>query len=379
MSVAYAVGRHVGGAVVRNRCRRRLRVIAAEASPDLAPGAYLIGVGRGVCQPSLWRTEGTGDRDDAAGERGDPMNRATRAGRSACAAFIRLYQAARLGKPSPCRFVPSCSAYAVEAIETHGVFRGGLLALRRIGRFVPPADGASTPCPVEGRGMIFASSIGEIAHPFFIAFRLADRHVLHARSELCVRDRAVDDCHDDRRLSDHTGAATRSMMKMRLLAPELKKIQARYKTNPRDDGGREARGPPAPQRRNDGAVSGERRQPDRGLPSDAPAVADLLDPLRDDPGPHPHEELRRTPAAAHAYCHALSYGKSLPAAALHQPRLEAVPRRRARARPSERARDQSRRLGSLLGTVVGIEGSAHRADPRRDRIAVHPDQAGERS
>lgn len=47
-SVAYAVGRHVGGAVVRNRCRRRLRVIAAEAVPDLAPGAYLIGVGRGV-------------------------------------------------------------------------------------------------------------------------------------------------------------------------------------------------------------------------------------------------------------------------------------------------------------------------------------------
>ncbi|MGA8297183.1 MAG: ribonuclease P protein component [Acidimicrobiales bacterium] len=46
--VAYAVGRHVGGAVVRNRCRRRLRVIAAGASPDLAPGAYLIGVGRGV-------------------------------------------------------------------------------------------------------------------------------------------------------------------------------------------------------------------------------------------------------------------------------------------------------------------------------------------
>jgi ribonuclease P protein component len=48
VAVAYAVGRHVGGAVVRNRCRRRLRVIAAEASPDLAPGAYLIGVGRGI-------------------------------------------------------------------------------------------------------------------------------------------------------------------------------------------------------------------------------------------------------------------------------------------------------------------------------------------
>ena len=48
VSAAYAVGRHVGGAVVRNRWRRRLRAIAAEASSDLAPGAYLIGVGRGV-------------------------------------------------------------------------------------------------------------------------------------------------------------------------------------------------------------------------------------------------------------------------------------------------------------------------------------------
>ena len=50
VSVAYAVGRHVGGAVVRNRWRRRLRAIAAEASPDLAPGAYLIGVGRGIVE-----------------------------------------------------------------------------------------------------------------------------------------------------------------------------------------------------------------------------------------------------------------------------------------------------------------------------------------
>lgn len=40
--VAYAVGRRVGGAVVRNRCRRRLRAIAAEIAPELPPGAYLV-------------------------------------------------------------------------------------------------------------------------------------------------------------------------------------------------------------------------------------------------------------------------------------------------------------------------------------------------
>lgn len=48
--VAYAIGRHVGGAVVRNRWRRRLRVIAAEISPELAFGTYLIGLGRGVVE-----------------------------------------------------------------------------------------------------------------------------------------------------------------------------------------------------------------------------------------------------------------------------------------------------------------------------------------
>jgi ribonuclease P protein component len=37
------VGRRVGGAVERNRLRRRLRAIAAEVAPQLQPGAYLIG------------------------------------------------------------------------------------------------------------------------------------------------------------------------------------------------------------------------------------------------------------------------------------------------------------------------------------------------
>ena len=41
--VAYAVGRKVGGAVVRNRLRRRLRAVVAERGPALPPGAYLVG------------------------------------------------------------------------------------------------------------------------------------------------------------------------------------------------------------------------------------------------------------------------------------------------------------------------------------------------
>jgi ribonuclease P protein component len=45
---AYSVGRRYGSAVQRNRCRRRLRAIAAEAAPNLLPGAYLVEVRRGA-------------------------------------------------------------------------------------------------------------------------------------------------------------------------------------------------------------------------------------------------------------------------------------------------------------------------------------------
>lgn len=40
--VAYAIGRKAGGAVVRNRLRRRLRAIVAELGPTLPVGAYLL-------------------------------------------------------------------------------------------------------------------------------------------------------------------------------------------------------------------------------------------------------------------------------------------------------------------------------------------------
>lgn len=40
--VAYAVGRRVGGAVERNRLRRRLRAVMSELGAELVPGAYLV-------------------------------------------------------------------------------------------------------------------------------------------------------------------------------------------------------------------------------------------------------------------------------------------------------------------------------------------------
>ena len=46
--VAYTVGRKVGGAVVRNLWRRRLRAVAFDVISSLPPGDYLVGVGPGV-------------------------------------------------------------------------------------------------------------------------------------------------------------------------------------------------------------------------------------------------------------------------------------------------------------------------------------------
>ena len=49
--------------------------------------------------------------------------------------------------PPACRFSPSCSAYAEQAIETHGALRGGWLAARRLCRCGPWHPGGVDPVP----------------------------------------------------------------------------------------------------------------------------------------------------------------------------------------------------------------------------------------
>lgn len=61
--------------------------------------------------------------------------------------LVLAYQAARLGRPSPCRYVPSCSSYALEAIDRHGLVRGGALTLRRLCRCHPLGGRGFDPVP----------------------------------------------------------------------------------------------------------------------------------------------------------------------------------------------------------------------------------------
>jgi uncharacterized protein len=62
--------------------------------------------------------------------------------------LIRGYQVAISPLlPASCRYTPSCSQYAVEALQRHGALKGSWLAARRLGRCHPFHAGGNDPVP----------------------------------------------------------------------------------------------------------------------------------------------------------------------------------------------------------------------------------------
>lgn len=61
--------------------------------------------------------------------------------------LIRTYQRLAAGRTSPCRYVPSCSTYAREALAHHGAGRGSWLTARRLLRCAPWGGYGYDPVP----------------------------------------------------------------------------------------------------------------------------------------------------------------------------------------------------------------------------------------
>lgn len=67
---------------------------------------------------------------------------------------VDQYQKGAEGRPSPCRFFPSCSEYAREALVVHGSGRGTWLTIRRLARCRPFGPSGFDPVPEPRPGRV---------------------------------------------------------------------------------------------------------------------------------------------------------------------------------------------------------------------------------
>lgn len=87
------------------------------------------------------------------GRRPAELGRVSRLARELAVAPIRFYRRFLSPlKPPTCRFHPTCSAYALEALRRHGILRGAWLSTRRILRCHPFCPGGYDPVPPAAGG-----------------------------------------------------------------------------------------------------------------------------------------------------------------------------------------------------------------------------------
>ncbi|MXW42953.1 MAG: membrane protein insertion efficiency factor YidD [Acidimicrobiia bacterium] len=77
--------------------------------------------------------------------------------------LVVIYQYVTDYRPSPCRYVPSCSYYAAEAIEVHGAIKGSWLTVCRLLRCRPRGPSGWDPVPDKCGNKAFNPVIEEVS------------------------------------------------------------------------------------------------------------------------------------------------------------------------------------------------------------------------
>ena len=135
-----AAGRAVGGPAARRfRSQSLSECVIRRLAPDGTRGTGIPG--RALCQGVSWS-----DRPGSHGA--DVIARLVDLPRRLLVWLVRGYRyllSPWLG--SACRFHPTCSTYALEALERHGAAAGSYLALCRLGRCHPWCEGGPDPVP----------------------------------------------------------------------------------------------------------------------------------------------------------------------------------------------------------------------------------------
>ena len=67
--------------------------------------------------------------------------------------IIKLYQITPLSSHQNCRFTPTCSNYAIEAISTYGAIKGSIMSIKRIMRLRPLGSFGYDPVPKKEEKM----------------------------------------------------------------------------------------------------------------------------------------------------------------------------------------------------------------------------------